>query len=262
MSSIDTSRPVSSAPTYGGETPASLSTAGLDLAAQVMAIRSATRGETEENVRGRMNDSAEDRRSRVEARLEALTDAAEARESAGLWGEIGGIIKAVAVAVSAVVGVAGAAFTGGASAVAAVAVIAALTAASVALPYVAREVGEALGASPETMMWIQLGVAVACTVMSMMNPGASATSVSNLVTSAAQIAAGGAKVVEAKYDLDAGQADASAERNRAGQLQAQFAVDAAIDQMEDVMDDALRTSRSVRSLAETQQRTQEAALRA
>lgn len=249
--------PTASAPSYLG---------GADLAMRVMALRGATRNEEQENAAEELRESADTRRAEMEARLQQVLKAAASREEAGFWSGVADVCKVVGIVASVVVGAAAAAFTGGTSAVAAVAVIAALTAAQVALPYVADEVGRALGASEKTMMWVQLGVSLACIALSLLCPtntaGAAADGAVRVSRALGEVAAGAAQVGCAVYTYQAGRHDARAMRHEASALAAGNAVQDGLDDMQVVLDRAARASRQAVAIMMSQNDGTQAALRA
>ena len=240
--------------------------AGLDLATRLMSLRSATRSASESGAREDVQANAELRRAQMEKRLEQIQKALEARESAGFSGSLGNVAKIVAGAVAAVAGAAGAMFTGGASVAGAVAVIAALTAVQYGAPILAREIGEACGASAQTMAWVQLGVSCAVTVLSLMVPTNTASAVSDTIgriaNAAGDVAQGSCRIGEAVCGAEAGQADAGALRSQARATAAQARLDDALDGLQEVLDRSARATRQAMAVMTTQNEAARAALRA
>lgn len=260
--------------------------APLSISARVMALRSASRQDRLEGARSDMRSAEASRQAQIDARLEAMRRAEEAQGDAGFWGNVADVLKVVAAVAAIVVGVAGTIFTAGASGAVAAIAFALLTATTVAAPYAGDLVADATNMSPTQRMILAIGVAVVCFAAAIFNPGAAATSATNIATAGTRISAAGAQLTAitqrlgqcvalltqftngysttmgglAAIEEGAAQADAQrheAESTRAGQWR-----DDAGDALEDISREGLRAARQVMQTVEIEDEMTQAALRA
>lgn len=259
---------------------------GLDTATMVMAIRASSRQERIQSGESEARAAETDRKAQVEARLEAMRKAAEAREEGGFWSEIAGVAKTVACVAAVVVGVAASVYTAGTSGLLAAAAVAALTAAPAVLPELAEKLADATGADGWARVAILGTAAAVCIALAIWNPAgaisgttqaaAAASETTQTIAQAARTVEGMARIVSAESQIYQGLSlvegglctvregdfQAAATEHRAFATAAGSRRDEAMEQLQAVCNEAVRDARTFARMLDNQDMGGQAALRA
>lgn len=259
---------------------------GIGVSSMVMAIRSATReARIQEGTTG-VRTAEADRQNQVEARLDAMRRAAEAKDEGGIWSDVANVFKWVAVAAAIVVGAVASAYTFGTSGFLAGVAVAALTAAPMVLPEAANWIADATNANDGWRLGLQGIALAACIVLAIWNPSGAVSGLSQAASSAGQTATTAARIADIVVDvgrlaqgtaalcsglssieqglaiIEEGDARADATRHEARATSAELTRDERMGEVEEVYREATRTTRIVARMIEQEEQAQQGALRA
>ncbi len=255
-----------SAPTNGGETPLlpdplSTMTGGADPLAFLYLFEARDQTLGVQQGSQRVSALQTERDQALQKEQQAITNEDNAAKQHGFWNDLGNILGDVAKVAGVIASIAVAVVTLGGATPLAVLAVAAVVLSSVSMADGEFHILQKLGVDPSVAGWIDLGMAVAGSVLSAgtsLAAGAqAASSAANVVGVAASATAGAATMGQGAVTIEEGEAQSDGDRAVADEAAAQSGSQQALRRMQMIIDEVQSSDQESQKLLATIAATKE-----